>query len=101
MKASLVISKDSILSLLKGCHVIIDGKKLLENYLTSMGCNGLYILKAIVSDYEICVEEERLDDKTNELAVLTSVIASLCIVGNLVDVKDTPQYHATDHHAER
>ena len=40
----------------------------------------------MVSDYEICVAEERVDDKTNELTVLPSVIASLCIVGALVSI---------------
>ena len=72
--------------MLKGCHVIIDGKKLWGENPTSRGCNGLYILNAMISDYEICVAEERVDDKTNELTVLPSVIASLCIVGALVSV---------------
>ena len=40
----------------------------------------------MVSDYEICVTEERVDDKTNELTLPPSVIASLCIVGALVSV---------------
>lgn len=86
MKASLAISREHILSSLKGCHVIIDGKKLRGENPTSRGCNGLYILNAMVSDYEICIEEERVEDKTNELTVLPSVIASLCIVGALVSV---------------
>lgn len=86
MKGSLAISRENILSSLKGCHVIIDGKKLRGENPTSRGCNGLYILNAMVSDYEICVEEERVEDKTNELTVLPSVIASLCIVGALVSV---------------
>ncbi|MDE6548557.1 MAG: ISAs1 family transposase [Muribaculaceae bacterium] len=86
MKASLAISRENILSSLKGCQVIIDGKKLRGENPTSRGCNGLYILNAMVSDYEICVEEERVEDKTNELTVLPSVIASLCIVGALVSV---------------
>ena len=40
----------------------------------------------MVSDYEKCVAEKRVDDKTNELTVLPSVMASLCIVGALVSV---------------
>lgn len=79
MRASLAVCRDNIVSSLKGCHVIIDGKKLRGENPTSKGCNGLYILNAMVSDYEICVAEERVDDKTNELTVLPSVIASLCI----------------------
>lgn len=86
MRASLAISREHIVSSLKGCHVIIDGKKLRGENPCSRGCNGLYILNAMVSEYEICVSEKRVDDKTNELTVLPSVIASLCIVGALVSV---------------
>lgn len=86
MRASLAVCRDNVVSSLKGCHVIIDGKKLRGENPTSKGCNGLYILNAMVSDYEICVAEERVDDKTNELTVLPSLIASLCIVGTLVSV---------------
>ena len=86
MRASLSISRERIVSSLRGCHVIIDGKKLRGENPTSKGCNGLYILNAMVSDYEICIAEERVDDKTKELTVLPSVIASLCIVGALVSI---------------
>lgn len=86
MRASLAISRERIVSSLKGCHVIIDGKKLRGENPTSRGCNGLYILNAMVSEYEICVCEERVGDKTNELTALPSVIASLCIAGALVSV---------------
>lgn len=65
---------------------MIDGKKLRGENPTSRGCNGLYILNAMVSGLEICVAEKRVGDKTNELTVLPSVIASLCIVGALVSV---------------
>lgn len=86
MRASLAVCRENIVSSLKGCHVIIDGKKLRGENPTSKGCNGLYILNAMVSDLEICIAEERVDDKTNELTVLPSVIASMCIVGALVSV---------------
>lgn len=86
MRASLAIGREHIVSSLKGCHVIIDGKKLRGENPTSKGCNGLYILNAMVSEHEICISEKRVDDKTNELTVLPSVIASLCIVGALVSV---------------
>lgn len=66
--------------------MIIDGKKLRGANPKSRGCDGLYILNAMVSEYEICITEKRVDDKTNELAMLTSVIASLCIVRALVSV---------------
>lgn len=86
MRASLSISREHIVSSLKGCHVIIDGKKHRGENPASRGCNSLYILNAMVSEYEICVSEKRVEDKTNELTVLPSVIVSLRIVGALVSV---------------
>lgn len=86
MRASLLYCREQIISGLNGCHVIIDGKKLRGEDPKSRGCAGLYILNAMVSEYEICIAEKRVDDKTNELAMLPSVIASLCIVGALVSV---------------
>lgn len=66
MRASLSISREHIVSSLKGCHVIIDGKKHRGENPASRECNGLYILNAMVSEYEICVSEKRVEDKTNE-----------------------------------
>ena len=97
MRASLAVCRDNIISSLKGCHVIVDGKKLRGENPTSKGGNGLYILNAMVSDYEICVAEKRVDDKTNELTVLPSVIASLCIVGVLSQL--TPWAHTAISHS--
>lgn len=86
LRASLGYARERIISSLKGCHVIIDGKKLRGEAPKSRGCNGLYILNAMVSEHEICISEKRVDDKTNELTVLPAVIASMCIVGALVSV---------------
>jgi len=86
MRASLRYCREQIISSLNGCHVIIDGKKLRGEDPRSRGCDGLYILNAMVAEYEICIAEKRVDDKTNELSMLPSVIASLCIVGALVSI---------------
>lgn len=86
MRASLRICREHILSSLNGCHVIIDGKKLRGESPKSKGCNGLYILNAMVAEHEICISEKRVDDKTNELTMLPAVIASMCIAGALVSI---------------
>lgn len=86
MRSALRSSRERIVSSLNGCHVIIDGKKLRGESPRSRGCDGLYILNAMVSEYEICISERRVDDKTNELKILPSVLASLCLVGALVSV---------------
>ena len=86
LRASLGCARERIVSSLKGCQVIVDGKKLRGEAPRSRGCNGLYILNAMVSEHEICVSEKRVDDKTNELTVLPAILASICIVGALVSV---------------
>lgn len=86
MRASLAACRERIVSSLRGCHVMLDGKKLRGESPKSRGCNGLYILNAMVSEHEICICEKRVDDKTNELTVLPSALASMCLVGALVSV---------------
>lgn len=86
MRESLKICREHIISNLSGSHVIIDGKKLCGENPKSKGRNGLYRLNVMVPDYEICISEKRVDDKTNELTVLPTVIASMYIVGALVSV---------------
>ena len=46
----------------------------------------MYILNAWVSETEICVAEKPVDDKTNELTVLPSVLSSLWLTGALVSI---------------
>lgn len=86
MRGSLAVCREHIISSLSGCHVIIDGKKLRGENPRSRGCNGLYILNAMVSEHEICLSEKRVEDKTNELTVLPSALASMFLTGSLVSV---------------
>ena len=48
--------------------------------------SGHHILNAWVSETEICVAEKPVDDKTNELTVLPSVLSSLWLTGALVSI---------------
>lgn len=78
--------RTDIMESLSGRHVIFDGKKLRGESPKSRGCNGLYILNAWVSEAEICMAEERVGDKTNELSELPHILASLWLTGALVSV---------------
>ncbi len=78
--------RDSIVDNLCGHHVIIDGKKLRGEDPKSRGCDGLYILNAWVSEAEVSVAEHKVGDKTNELAVLPSILASMWLTGSVVSV---------------
>lgn len=71
---------------LSGKHVIFDGKKLRGDNPRSRGCNGLYMMNAWVSETEITLAEERVEDKTNELTVLPRSLAMVWLTGTLVSV---------------
>lgn len=86
LRSCLDACRDTIKESLSGKHVIYDGKKLRGENPKSRGCNGLYILNAWVSETEICLAEERVDDKTNELTVLPAALAMLWLTGALVSV---------------
>lgn len=86
LRASLDCCRGDIIETLCGHQVIIDGKKLRGENPKSLGCHGLYILNAWVSETEICVAEKPVDGKTNELTVLPSVLSSLWLTGSLVSI---------------
>lgn len=86
LRASLEVCREHIVESLCNHHIIIDGKKLRGESPTSRGSNGLYILNAWVSEAEICIAEERVGDKTNELTALPSVLASLWLTGSVVSI---------------
>ena len=86
LRASLDACRENIISSLCNHHIIIDGKKLRGENPKSTGCDGLYILNAWVSEAEICIAEKEVGDKANELTVLPSVLASLCLDGSLVSI---------------
>ena len=83
---SLDCCRGHIIESLCGSQIIIDGKKLRGENPKSPGCHGLYILNAWVSETEIWVAEKPVDDKTNELTVLPSVLSSLLLTGSLVSI---------------
>lgn len=86
LRASLDCCRRHIIDSLCGHQVIIDGKKLRGENPKSLGCHGLYILNAWVSETEVCVAEKAVDDKTNELTVLPSVLSSLWLTGTMVSI---------------
>lgn len=75
-----------ITELLSGKHVIFDGKKLRGENPRSRVCNGLYIMNTWVSETEITLAGERVEDKTNEMTVLPRVLAMVWLTGTLVSV---------------
>lgn len=86
LRACLDACRGNIIESLSGKHIIFYGKKLRGENPRNRGCNGLYILNAWMSESEICVSEQRVDDKTNELTVFSVVLAMLWLIVVLVSV---------------
>jgi len=75
-----------IISTLSEKQICIDGKKLKGVSPASRGNSGLYILNAWVSENRICVGQQRVKDKSNEITAIPAVIKQLDITGAVVSI---------------
>ena len=75
-----------ILGCLAEKQIVLDGKKLKGVSPTSKGNTGLYILNAWVSENRICVGQEKVDDKSNEITAIPNVLKSLDIEDSVVTI---------------
>ena len=60
-------------------QIVLDGKKLRGVSPNSKGNSGLYILNAWVSENRICVGQEKVDEKSNEITAIPKILESLDI----------------------
>jgi predicted transposase YbfD/YdcC len=75
-----------ILSSLSEKQIVLDGKKLKGVSPTSKGNSGLYILNAWVSENRLCVGQERVEEKSNEITAIPEVLKSLDIEESVVSI---------------
>jgi predicted transposase YbfD/YdcC len=75
-----------ILERLEEKQIILDGKKLRGESPTSKGNTGLYILNAWVGENRICVGQEKVEEKSNEITAIPKVLASLDIEDAVVSI---------------
>ena len=71
---------------LKDKLVAIDGKKLKGESPTSLGNQGLYLLNAWVCENGICIGQERVEDKSNEITAIPKLLSQLDITGSTVSI---------------
>ncbi|KAA6311822.1 hypothetical protein EZS27_037126 [termite gut metagenome] len=74
-----------ILSCLAEKQIVLDGKKLKGVSPASRGNSGLYILNAWVSENRLCMGQEKVEEKSNEITAIPKVLASL----DLIDAIET------------
>jgi DDE_Tnp_1-associated len=63
---------NAILDLLAQKQICLDGKKLRGATSRTKGTDGLWIVNAWVSENRLCIGQQRVDDKSNEVDVLGS-----------------------------
>ena len=86
LKKCLTLHGKEILSCLAEKQIILDGKKLKGVSPTSKGNSGCYILNAWVGENRICVGQQKVADKSNEITAIPNVIASLDIEDAVVSI---------------
>jgi len=67
-------------------QICIDGKKLRGVSPTTRGNKGLHILHAWVAENRLCVGQERVDDKSNEITAIPALLDQLDITDAVVSI---------------
>ena len=86
LRESLESEWGTILDNYKDKLISIDGKKLRGADPTSTGNKGLYILSAWVSENGVCIGEEKVEDKSNEIKSIPKLLDKLDIEGSIVSI---------------
>ena len=83
-----ILSKDgsSFLDNYRDQLICIDGKKIKGASPTSKGNQGLYILSVWASDNGVCIGQQRVKDKSNEITAIPELLDKLEISGSTVSI---------------
>jgi predicted transposase YbfD/YdcC len=78
-----------ILDSLSEKQLVLDGKKIRGVSICSRGNSGLYILNARVSENRICIGQQRVEEKSNEIMAIPEILESLDIEEAVVSIDAT------------
>jgi predicted transposase YbfD/YdcC len=67
-------------------QINIDGKKLRGVSPKSKGNSGLYLLSAWVSENRLCVGQQKVEDKSNEITAIPVLLSALDITSAIVSI---------------
>ena len=70
----------------KGKLISFDGKKMRGVSPCSKGNRGLYILSAWVNENRICLGQQKVEDKSNEITAIPDLIDALDLEGSTVSI---------------
>ena len=86
LQACLRDDGQALLDTLNEKQVNVDGKKLRGVSPTSKGNEGLYILSAWVSENQLCVGQQKVEEKSNEITAIPDLINSIDLTGAIVSI---------------
>ena len=86
LKTCLTTYGEEILDCFSEKQIVLEGKKLKGVPPTSKGNTGCYILNAWVSENRICVGQQKVNDKSNEITTIPEVLKSLDIEEAVVSI---------------
>jgi predicted transposase YbfD/YdcC len=75
-----------LVGLLSEKQICLDGKKLKGVSPTSRGNTGLYIVNAWVSENRVCIGQKKVEEKSNEITAIPSLIGELDITDAVVSI---------------
>ena len=76
----------ALLGSISGKQLAIDGKKLKGVSPRSKGNSGLYILNAWVCENRLCIGQEKVEDKSNEITAIPALLEQINIEGAVVSI---------------
>jgi hypothetical protein len=75
-----------IIDILSEKQICLDGKKLRGENPQSRGNKGLYIVNAWVAENKLCIGQERVVDKSNEIDAIPKLLKEIDITDSVVTI---------------
>ena len=75
-----------IIDILSEKQIAVDGKKLKGVSPTSKGNHGLYIVNAWVSENRLCIGQEKIQEKSNEITAIPKVLKQIDLTDSVVSI---------------
>ncbi len=75
-----------ILDILSEKQICIDGKKLKGVSPTSRGNQGMYIVNAWVAENNLCIGQQKVEDKSNEITAIPKIIKQLDVENAVISI---------------
>jgi len=85
-KNSLGEDAKSFIDSIEGELVSLDGKKIRGVSPTSKGNDGLFILSAWVNNYQVCIGQQKVEDKSNEIVAIPKLLDELDLAGSIISI---------------